>query len=106
MAEYIERSKVLAAIQSRKSPTRSPAQNEMLRTIRVDVNHIPAADVAQVRHGRWEHDHYENCTEQFEIVKCSNCGATAYAMAFYVKSGNYCPNCGAKMDLEGGGHDA
>ena len=48
MAEYIERDKVLAAIQSRKSPARSPAQNEMLRTIRVDVNHIPAADVVEV----------------------------------------------------------
>lgn len=57
-------------------------------------------EFAPLVHGWWKHDHYENCTEQFEIVKCSNCGITAYAMAFYVKSGNYCPNCGAKMDLE------
>ena len=48
--------------------------------------------------GRWVHDHYEDCTEQFEIVKCSNCGYTAYAMALFVKSGNFCPNCGAKME--------
>lgn len=24
--------------------------------------------------------------------------AEGYAMAFYVRSGNYCPSCGAKMD--------
>ena len=33
-----------------------------------DIINEPAADVAPVRHGRWEHDHYEDCTEQFEIV--------------------------------------
>ena len=59
-------------------------------------------EYAQVRHGMWEHDHYENCCDNFEIVKCSCCGHQAYAIAFYVKSGNYCPNCGAKMD---GGDD-
>ena len=51
-----------------------------------------------VRHGKWVHSRYENCSEQFEIVKCSCCGHEAYAMAFYVRGGNYCPNCGAKMD--------
>ena len=50
-----------------------------------------------VRHGKWVHSRYENCSEQFEIVKCSCCGHEAYAMAFYVSGGNYCPNCGAKM---------
>ena len=50
-----------------------------------------------VRHGKWVHSRYENCSEQFEIVKCSCCGHEAYAMAFYVRGGNYCPNCGAKM---------
>lgn len=55
-------------------------------------------EYAPVVHGRWEHDHYENCAEEFEIVKCSNCGTTVYKIAFYVKSGNYCPNCGAKIE--------
>ncbi len=71
---------------------------------KVDVANLllnaPTADVAPVVHGRWVHDHYENCSERFEIVKCSCCGNTAYAIAVYVKSGNYCPNCGAKMDGE------
>ena len=55
-------------------------------------------DVAPVRHGWWLHSHYEDCSEHFEIVKCSNCDFEAYAMAFFVRSGNYCPNCGARMD--------
>ena len=59
---------------------------------------IPAADVAPVVHGRWIHSRYEDCSEQFELVKCSQCNHEAYAMAFYVRGGNYCPNCGAKMD--------
>lgn len=62
------------------------------------VEGLPAADVAPVRHGKWVHSRYENCSEQFEMVKCSCCGREAYAMAFYVRDGNYCPNCGAKMD--------
>lgn len=57
-----------------------------------------AADVAPVVHGRWIHSRYENCSEQFELVKCSQCNHEAYAMAFYVRNGNYCPNCGARMD--------
>lgn len=59
---------------------------------------IPAADVAPVVHGRWIHSRYEDCSEQFELVKCSQCNHEAYATAFYVRGGNYCPNCGAKMD--------
>lgn len=63
------------------------------------VEDAPAADVAPVVHGRWiHHSRYEGCSEQFELVKCSQCNHEAYAMAIYVHGGNYCPNCGAKMD--------
>lgn len=90
MTEYIEREKVLAVIQSRRSPTRSPAQNEMLRTIRVDVNHIRAADVAPVVHG------YRAPAEQPKTVlldsKCVECEA------LLLSTDKYCPNCGAMME--------
>lgn len=69
-----------------------------LQDARETISNFPAADVAPVRHGKWVHSRYENCSEQFEMVKCSCCGREAYAMAFYVRDGNYCPNCGAKMD--------
>lgn len=63
-----------------------------------EIASLPVADVAPVVHGRWVHSRYEDCSEQFELVRCSQCNHEAYAMAFYVRGGNYCPNCGAKMD--------
>ena len=91
MTEYIERDKVLAAIQSRKSPARSPAQNEMLRTIRVDVNHIPVADVAPLVHGHWKWN--------IERTRphCSRCAEVPWRPN-NKDLPNYCPNCGARMD--------
>lgn len=96
MAEYISRSYV-----------RKMAMLEMAYTMETEtdsavvlrlIDDAPAADVAPVRHGWWLHSHYEDCSEHFEIVKCSNCDFEAYAMAFFVRGGNYCPNCGARMD--------
>lgn len=71
---------------------------KFIRRVLNDRNLIPAADVAPVVHGRWMHSRYEDCSEQFKLVKCSQCNQEAYAMAFYVVDGHYCPNCGAKMD--------
>lgn len=59
---------------------------------------MPAADVVPAMHGQWVHSRYENCSERLDIVKCSQCGFEAYAIAHYVRGGNYCPNCGARMD--------
>lgn len=69
-----------------------------VRRVLNDRNLIPAADVGPVVHGRWMPSRYEDCSEQFRRVKCSQCDQEAYAMAFYVVDGHYCPNCGAKMD--------
>lgn len=70
----------------------------VVKLVKEEISKIPAADVAPVVHGRWIHSRYENCCDQFELVKCSQCSHEAYAMAFYVRGGNYCPNCGARMD--------
>lgn len=57
---------------------------------------IPSADVAPVRHGRWELDTAH--TEEIYVhpVKCSVCGQTE--VLEYETLTPYCPNCGAKMD--------
>ena len=54
------------------------------------ILNIPAADVAEVRHGRWLC--VDTDTEQFFL--CNRCKKKEYWES------NYCPNCGAKMDNE------
>ena len=82
MKEYIERAAVLDVVK-RTSGDYAAAWSE--------IAHMPAAEVAPVRHGRWEEvrDAYGN----LEGWLCE-CGRE-------VKSkDNYCPNCGALMDKE------
>lgn len=47
--------------------------------------------VDPVKHGRWTKiGHIENT---WLVSKCSECGYQT------IDAGNYCPNCGARMDL-------
>ena len=93
MDEYIRREDVIAWFM----PYAHVGESIDADVVISDIKGMKAADVAPVVHGRWIHSRYEDCSEQFELVKCSQCNHEAYAMAFYVRGGNYCPNCGAKM---------
>ena len=55
---------------------------------------IPVADVAPVRHGRWKTN-----SDRPDSLICSRCKC-GFDMWKHDPH-NYCPNCGAKMDLEG-----
>jgi hypothetical protein len=57
------------------------------------IDAVPAADVVEVRHGRW----LPSGIPDSILDKCSECGFDTGAFTF-----RYCPNCGAKMD---GGQD-
>lgn len=60
----------------------------------VDVGTIeeqPTADVVEVVHGYWEAYPTRN------YKRCSVC-KTEYYKLYNGFKGNYCPNCGAKMD--------
>lgn len=93
MAEYIERETAL----SMREP---PKSNRQYQTDNLDdaygkgwddalccLEHIPAADVAPVVHGRKIEDGDIGC-----FWLCSLCGECLPYGA------NYCPHCGAKMD--------
>ena len=60
----------------------------------------PAADVVEVRRGRWMRPHWKNSNY---CCDCSECGGEAMHRDYqWDKNGIYpiCPNCGAKMDKE------
>ena len=56
------------------------------------IDDVPAADVAPVRHGRWE----KNDNGIMIWWECSECHHDAWYDGDDLY--NYCPNCGAKMD--------
>lgn len=86
MDDYISREAALTALQD------SDLFNTTERQLRA-IRELPAADVAEVVHGRWIwNEEGEIDWEQF--YRCSNCGDKEYWES------NFCPNCGAKMDLE------
>lgn len=64
------------------------------------IRYASEVDTVPVVHGEWilqgenEHD-YETSLEE----KCSLCGRYVYRYDTQPQD-NYCPNCGAKMDLE------
>lgn len=57
------------------------------------VENFPAADVEEVKHGKWE---YIGTDKKGHVYRCSNC-AGRIGLDYET---SYCPNCGAKMDLE------
>lgn len=91
MGEYISREYLLAEYDRQHQGPPGGA-----RKIIVDA---PAADVVEVRHGRWMWDGGEDMH-----YYCSRCHHNAYGCTTEILDGKYryCPNCGAKMD---GGQD-
>lgn len=88
MAEYIERE---AFLDYMKGTSR-------YFNVKFDIENFPAADVAPAVHGRWIGAPIcgnNNC-------RCSECGSwhNIHANLRGEIIQKYCPNCGAKMDLE------
>lgn len=63
------------------------------------IDQQPAVDAVEVVHGRWIHTAIEddNWGGTFHKWTCSNCD---FSTGHNPNGTNYCPNCGAKMDLE------
>ena len=56
------------------------------------IEDMPAADVAPVRHGRWEE------ASDGDGIVCPFCRTDFCTIIYDTEYFNYCPNCGAKMD--------
>ena len=88
MSDYIEREAALQTIESCAGWSRP------LESAYEEIQDMPAVDVAPVRHGRWTPaDQTGDC-----CYTCSECGFERDA--YLLDVGNYCPNCGARMDKE------
>lgn len=92
MADYIDREKIFSIWRSMPAPA-------SVTSLAAAISQTPAADVAEVRHGRWlTTDAYPH------HLYCSVCYKTYAKNAKWVNEldlpTNYCPNCGARIDKE------
>lgn len=99
MKEYIERAKAFDICQKEYDYY----CDTTAWTIGAAIKSIPAADVAEVRHGRWEEaDLVEIEVHGLETtripkagLRCSRCSDVFDKELLWTD--NYCPNCGALM---------
>ena len=87
MSDYIKREDVLNIID-----TAGFWEVEDKEVACTCVNQTPAADVAEVRRGRWVYLGY--LWDNMDFSRCNVCNE------IYEKETKYCPNCGAKMHKE------
>lgn len=87
MAEYIKREDALGCVLGVFDRQR--------------IKELPAADVEEVKHGKWIEVQKENIWNDIvPVLECSACGKYTVGTRGIMTKSNYCPNCGAKMDLE------
>ncbi len=103
MAEYIEREALMKFPIRRDHYDRKNGNEHFINGIESVLDYaenLPSADVAPVRHGRWicirkGYGEYECSVCHGEDSDCSD-----YYGTHVVTEQDFCPNCGAKMDLE------
>lgn len=103
MARYIDADEALIMMQHSKEDAPYYGDWYMAHDSCIDcVNIAPTADVVEVKHGEWKpivrQDNYLE-PPYCDTCKCSVC---EYEIDVCETVYNYCPHCGAKMDVEGG----
>ena len=90
MAEYVTKEQVIDWYRP-YGQTDEPIPFETLVS---DLRDMKTAEVSPVRHGRWIAIKVPN---EWDKGQCSQCRSIFNSSVWGT---NYCPNCGAKMDLE------
>ena len=102
MSDYISREAAIAYIREQSEELQKAFEElggesgiyaDAYNDLAEDFHRIPA-DVEPVRHGRWG----KKQGGFWEFAACSLCGEKTPTVGIIP---NFCPNCGAKMDLEG-----
>lgn len=92
--EYIEREKAFDLITDFAGQASTKSAYSAFWKSAKAIKKIPTADVVAVKHGEWVKA--TPCSQEY----CNQCGLTP-KMVFGILP-NFCPHCGAKMDLKEG----
>ena len=103
MKEYIERAAALDICQKEYEERLRMADycgDTVAWNIGGAIKNIPAAEVVEVRHGRWIPEACKSVSKrnrliEYRVYSCSICGRSNGRV-----EKKYCPNCGARMDKE------
>lgn len=90
MAEYIEREVLKQQLQLESYCNYIHTLEDVLNII----DFVSAADVVPVVHSYWE---YKITDDGENIGICHNC---KYPVSWFWEQAKYCPNCGAKMEVD------
>lgn len=101
MAEYISRDELLKHLNECKNdPLFDPDMARICFAISIFIENMQVADVQPVKNGRWI-GIYEYCEKNGYVPSgmgiyywCSECDKAEK------KTSDFCPNCGARMDLK------
>ena len=103
MKEYIEKAAVEKFIEDGlNNPDKNKAFGHDAIEIMAEIHYMPAADVAEVRHGRWigiEYDGYADGFPVYDLWECSECGEEVRGDDV-PSTHPWCHSCGARMDKE------
>ena len=97
MDEYISKHEAYTMMKDLEAAYIYPPVKEAYGTAARRIDQMPSADVQPVKHGKW--DGYI-CSE------CNVCADYFISGDFYFdEKPNFCPNCGARMDLKDGEYE-
>jgi hypothetical protein len=104
MDEYISKEELLKHLnECRNDPLFDPDMARICFAISIFVENMKSADVQPVVHGKWDtHDVVKVLCSGKTLDGFCQCEACGDVFPLAYSEYNYCPNCGARMDLKEG----